>query len=202
MAQTRTILNRLTGAVIWSGEAETVKDALNAAIAARANLSWANLSRANLSGADLSGADLSWANLSGANLSRANLSRANLSRADLSGADLSWADLSGANLSRANLCPVIVLLSNLGALSDDLTADLMNYDAANYPNPKAFASWAKGGLCPYSGVKVQRVANFQERKDCWKPRRKLLTAFELMKRVIREKCKDSDYHDKPKAKKS
>jgi len=113
----------------------------------------------------------------------------------LSGADLSW-----ANLSRADLCPVMVLLSNLGALSDDLTSDLMNYDAANQPNPKAFAAWAKGGACPYSGVKVQRVANFSERKDCYKPRRKLLSAFELMKRVLVEKCKDSDYHPKKAAK--
>ena len=40
-----------TGAVIWEGEAETVEDAIHAAIAARANLSRANLSRANLSGA-------------------------------------------------------------------------------------------------------------------------------------------------------
>lgn len=149
MAMTRKILNRFTGAVIWEGEAETAKDALYAAISAKANLS---------------------------------------------GATLSWADLSGATL-----CPVLVLLSNLGALSDDLTSDLMNYDAANHPNPKAFAEWAKGGACPYSGVRVQRVAHFQERKECWKPRRKRLSAFELMKRVLVEKCKDSDYHPKTKS---
>ena len=41
---------------MWTGEAETVKDAIHAAIKARAHLSGANLSRANLSGADLSGA--------------------------------------------------------------------------------------------------------------------------------------------------
>ena len=50
---TRTIANWLTGAVIWEGEAETVKDAIHAAIHAGANLS----------GANLSGANLSWANL-------------------------------------------------------------------------------------------------------------------------------------------
>jgi hypothetical protein len=100
---TRKILDWRDDRVIWEGEAETVKDALYAAIAARANLSWADLSWANLSWANLSGANLSRANLSGANLSRADLSGADLSGADLSGANLSGADLSWANLSRANL---------------------------------------------------------------------------------------------------
>src|SRR3990167_841628 len=54
-----------TGAVIWEGEAATMRAALAAAILEKADLSGANLSRANLSRA---------------NLSRANLSRANLSR--------------------------------------------------------------------------------------------------------------------------
>jgi hypothetical protein len=167
----RTITRWDTGAVIWSGEAETVKDARHAAIAAEADLS-----RANLSGADLSGANLSWANLSGANLS--------------------WANLSGADLWGADLCPTMLLLSGMGRLSDDLTSDLMNYDAANHPDPAAFQRWADGGACPYEGVKVQRVANFSERRECWPPERQLLSAFELMKRVLRERCVDSDYHDK------
>jgi hypothetical protein len=59
------------GKVLWTGEADTLRTALIAAVASRADLSGANLSRANLSGANLSGA-----NLSGANLSRANLSGA------------------------------------------------------------------------------------------------------------------------------
>ena len=92
------IKNRWSGEIIFSIEADTWRFAVEAAIKAKANLSWANLSRANLSGADLSGANLSWANLSGADLSKANLSGA-----DLSWANLSWADLSRANLSRANL---------------------------------------------------------------------------------------------------
>jgi hypothetical protein len=98
----RTILNRFSGATIWSGEAATVKDAIHAAIAARADLSWADLSWA-----DLSGADLSWANLS---------------RADLSGADLSWANLSRANLSgakgvHAERCtPLLMLLDQPGPI--------------------------------------------------------------------------------------
>ena len=51
---TRQILDRWSGKVLWEGPAATVKDAIHAALAARANLSRANLSRANLSGATLS----------------------------------------------------------------------------------------------------------------------------------------------------
>jgi len=99
--------------ILFETDAENIGAAVEAAIAAKINLSDVNLSgaylsRANLSDADLSGANLSDANLSGADLSRANLSdadlsRADLSRANLSGADLSRAYLSGADLSGANL---------------------------------------------------------------------------------------------------
>ncbi|MGL4232670.1 MAG: pentapeptide repeat-containing protein [Casimicrobium sp.] len=73
-----------------------MREALEAACKARADLSGADLSGANLSGANLSGANLYGADLSGANLSGANLSGANLSGANLSGANLSGANLSGA----------------------------------------------------------------------------------------------------------
>ena len=90
---TITIRSRWTDAVLYSHETTderqasgfAMRDALEAATAARANLSGANLSGANLSGAYLSGANLSGANLSGANLSGANLSDANLS-------DAKWRD--------------------------------------------------------------------------------------------------------------
>ena len=92
---------RFTGSVLFGHEAEnnTLRITIEAAIAARADLSGANLSGADLSGANLSGANLSGADLSGANLSGADLSGADLSGAYLSGADLSGADLSGAYLS-------------------------------------------------------------------------------------------------------
>jgi len=124
------IKDRFTGAVLFECDTPdnvssglAVRDALEKAVAAGANLYGAdlygaNLSRANLYGANLSGANLYGANLSranlygaklygadlsGANLYGANLSRADLSRADLSGANLSRADLSGANLYGADL---------------------------------------------------------------------------------------------------
>jgi len=86
-------IKNIYGDVIFTSQAETLKDAVVDAVKSRANLSGANLSGADLYGANLYGADLYGANLSGADLYGANLS----------GADLSRANLYGANLSRANL---------------------------------------------------------------------------------------------------
>ena len=109
------IKDRFTGAVLFECDTPdnvssglAVRDALEKAVASRANLYRANLSGADLSGADLSRADLPGADLSGADLYRAdlygaNLYGANLYRANLSGADLYRANLSRANLSGANL---------------------------------------------------------------------------------------------------
>jgi hypothetical protein len=84
-----------------------VRDALEAACKAGANLAGANLAgadlaRANLAGADLARANLAWADLDGANLAGADLARANLAGADLAGAYLAGACLDGANLVGAN----------------------------------------------------------------------------------------------------
>ncbi len=129
-------INSIFGRVIWTGEAETVKDAIHAAIA------------------------------------------------------------SGANLSGANLCPVVVLLSFIDNVSPELCALLMRYDAANHPRSvEAFSVWAAGGACPYTSCRVQRVANFQEQREHWNPDAPVLSAFELMKLVLREKCANSDYHE-------
>jgi hypothetical protein len=92
------IFSRFDNSVLFEDASNSVKETLEAAIAAKAYLSGAYLS-----GADLSEAYLSGANLSEAYLSEAYLFEAYLSGANLSGADLSGADLSGANLYRANL---------------------------------------------------------------------------------------------------
>jgi len=82
------IKNRWTGSVLFEYEKEdnTLKDTVEQAVRAGANLSGANLEGANLSRANLSRANLSRANLLGANLEGANLSRANLLGANLLGA--------------------------------------------------------------------------------------------------------------------
>jgi hypothetical protein len=65
---TRRIVHRWNGSVLWEGEAETIKDALHAAIAARADLTGAVLTDADLTGADLTDADLTDAVLRDADL--------------------------------------------------------------------------------------------------------------------------------------
>lgn len=69
--------------VLWEGEAESVKDAVERATASYANLRYADLSGAYLAGANLCRADLREASLCGANLNGACLSGADLSGADL-----------------------------------------------------------------------------------------------------------------------
>ena len=116
--QTFEIKNRYTGAVIYSGGGESLRDVVVAAVKGGADLRGANLRGAYLRGANLGGADLGGAYLSGAylggaylcgaylrgaNLGGANLGGANLRSANLGGANLGCANLSGANLSGANL---------------------------------------------------------------------------------------------------
>jgi hypothetical protein len=126
-----------------------------------------------LRGADLRGADLREANLRGADLHEANLY----------GADLREADLPA---------PTIVLLASWGSLSDDLTLELMRYDASCYPSPAAFDLWATGsGPCPYENCKVTRAALFTEKRELWSPGPSL-RPYDLMVRVLKEKCKWED----------
>ena len=96
------IKHRYSG-VLWSGEAEDLREGLQKAIAAKVNLR----------GADLRGADLSGSNLSDSNLSGSNLSDSNLRGADLSGSNLSGSNLSGSNLSDSNLSDSNLSDSNL-----------------------------------------------------------------------------------------
>jgi uncharacterized protein YjbI with pentapeptide repeats len=163
------ILNRYNGSTIYKDEAESFSALVRAAILAHANLRSANLRSANLQYADLQYADLQSANLRSANLQ--------------------YADLRSANLRSANLpAPTIVLLANWGEVSETLTADLMLLDASAHSNADAFARWAAGGPCPYEGVKVQRIANFKERKDLW-GKGKPDTIYNLMVRLLKEKAK-------------
>jgi hypothetical protein len=180
--------------------ADIYKAYLSRADLSRADLSRADLSRADLSGAYLYRADLSRADLLDANISGAYLSRADLSKADLSGANLSEANLSGAYLYKSNLfganlkniknfSPASFLLADWGEVSDELCTELMRYDAANHPNPELFFEWARNnGSCPYNGISIDRAANFQEKKSLYSPGPSK-SAYELMKMVIKEKCK-------------
>jgi uncharacterized protein YjbI with pentapeptide repeats len=79
------IKHRYTNNVLYSCEAENMREAVLSAIKSSADLSSADLSSADLSSADLSSADLSSADLSFADLSFADLRFANLRSADLRG---------------------------------------------------------------------------------------------------------------------
>jgi hypothetical protein len=128
------ITNWLTGETILDVEAESVKAAVEAAIAIKTNFAYADLRRANLSDANLRRADLRDADLRDANLRRADLSDANLRRADLRDANLRdanlrRADLRDANLRRAdlrdaNLSDANLRDANLTPIRDDFWAVL------------------------------------------------------------------------------
>ncbi|WP_130075824.1 pentapeptide repeat-containing protein [Acinetobacter baumannii] len=110
MTQKFEIKNRWTKEVLFTCDIPEgmesgmiARHAVEAAIAADANLRGADLYDANLRGANLRGADLRGADLRGANLRGADLYDANLRGADLYGADLYGADLYDAKLRGADL---------------------------------------------------------------------------------------------------
>ena len=152
---------------------------------------------------DLSGSNLSYSNLSGSDLRGSNLSGSDLSGSNLSGSDLSYSDLRGSNLSGSNLSnsnlrgsdlpsPTMMLLADWYVCSDSLTLALMRFDASNHPTPDAFLAWGKGGPCPYADTKIQRSADFTEKRSLIKAnflRLRVKSAFDLMQALIAEKCK-------------
>jgi len=136
-------------------------------------------------------ADLRCANLQYANLRGADLQYANLQYADLQGANLRGADLRGADLP----APTMLLLADWGAVSPGLCRELMRYDAANAPDgTKRFNAWVKGGRYPYADLKIQRVAYFTQDRWHWRPG-PAKSAYDLMVMCLRERCKNSDYHE-------
>jgi hypothetical protein len=187
-------IKSMSGKVLYEAAVDTLTAALVLAITSGANLCGADLRGADLRGADLRGADLRGANLYGANLYGANLCGANLRGADLRGANLRGADLYGADLRGADLyganlpSPTVVLLANWGNVTDKLCRDLMTYDAACHPDPTLFTKWAEGGPCPYIAIKIERAASFTEVKALWKENLPLCRPYDLMIRVLEEKC--------------
>ena len=103
------IQSRWTGAVLYSGEHESVKEAVEAAVRADAYLTGADLTGANLTGAYLTGANLTGANLTGANLTDAYLTDAYLTGAKV-GAGADEAVLAGSR--------PIVQIGPIGSRSD------------------------------------------------------------------------------------
>ena len=179
-----------------------------------ADLSSASLRHANFSGADLDGAALNSADLQNADLSRSRLYAANLAGACLQDATLQGAELHGVNLFYAYLrnadlrgarLPSVtaVLLADWGRLPSNLTALALAYDASCHPDPNAFSRWAQGSrfVYPYPApparsIEVERACNFQERREHWDPTLPAPRPYDLMVALIRECCRDSDFHNK------
>lgn len=157
------------------GKAILYREDLHGANLYGVNLRTANLCEANLSRADMRQMDLHGANLSEADLRMATLCEANLTRADLTGADMREADLHRANLGGAYLrganlweCEydlLGILRIDMGALSADLTLELMRWDAL-YCGTEAMDDWARGGDCPFEGTKT-RPFIFHESQGLW-----------------------------------
>jgi hypothetical protein len=108
-----------TGTVLHRSEADTMRAAVEEAVAARANLAGAYLARA-----DLTGAYLAVAYLAGANLAGANLALADLTRANLAGANLAGPNLAGANLALATLIGArpVLMIGPIGSRAAYLTS--------------------------------------------------------------------------------
>ena len=98
-------IKSVSGKVLFELEKEnnTIKETLEQAVKANANLGNANLGNANLGNANLGNANLINANLEYANLRYANLEYANLRNANLRNANLGYANLEYANLTSASL---------------------------------------------------------------------------------------------------
>jgi uncharacterized protein YjbI with pentapeptide repeats len=123
-----------SGAVIYkSDKVKTIKDLVQEALKAGADLSEANLAAADLQAikigengvAIFKGANLSRAMLSASTLSGADFSRANLSHATFFGAKLHRACFAGANLMGASL-----IKADLSS-ADFTGANLMGADMTN-----------------------------------------------------------------------
>jgi len=172
------------------------KTAISLAIKKQVSLRGANLQNWYLAGTSLVGANFAGANLRGAVIRSCDLRNVDFEEANLKGAVLTYSMLGNSYFNKANLrgaqlpSPTMVLLAYWGELSDQLTADLMLWDSLNHPDPSSFDKWANGGDCPYMVQKeVSRAANFKEKAYLW-GKGKECKPYDLMKRVLAEKCPD------------
>ena len=98
------IKHKKTQVVLFEIDAENLKEAVVAAIKAKADLAGAYLAGADLAGADLAGANLAGADLRGANLAGADLSELIAQRTILPDGDLiGWKKLSKGAICKLSI---------------------------------------------------------------------------------------------------
>jgi hypothetical protein len=151
--------------ILWSGEAESLREAVIKAVAAGADLTGADLTDAYLPRAYLTDAYLTGADLTDAYLPRANLTDANLADANLAGANLTDAYLTGADLTRANLTGADLTGADLTGA--DLTgADLTDAYLTGARNVPASISAAAAPLDPVAERqrRTERAARLRGRR--------------------------------------
>ena len=103
---------------------------------------------------------------------------------DLEKAQSGDKNLRGADLRGARYSVFSVLQSYLGELSDDLTTELMKWDAHATPTPSKFMEWKKGGECP--AQKHLRIANFKEDRELFRQGKPTMTLWELWEAIAKE----------------
>ena len=178
-------LKNIFGEVIFSAAVETIAELVSRAVAAKTDLYGASLDGARLDGASLVRASLVRASLDGASLDGARLDGASLD-----GASLVLASLDGASLDGSTLpAPTVILLARWGEVSEQLCADLMEYDCWVHGDRFAFDVYgAAPDKCPFSGHLETRAANFKEHASVWrKGIGKLCSPRDLMLRLFAEK---------------
>jgi hypothetical protein len=142
------IKHRYSGAMIYAGDGDCLRDVVKEAVKFGAELRDGDLSDADLSGAYLSGAYLRGAYLRGAYLRGAHLIGAYLRDADLSGAYLRGAHLIGAYLRDADLRDADLRGADLSG-ADLRGADLIGVrDVINAGDPNGWPAfgWHRGGV--------------------------------------------------------
>lgn len=128
------IPHRHSGCPLWSGAADTIRDAAEAAVRAGVCLEFADFRGADLRGASLRGASLRGADFRGASLYHTDLRDADLRDADLRYTDLCSADfrdavLRGASFSFADLCSADFRGARMNWQSRELASELLRRDA-------------------------------------------------------------------------
>ena len=102
-----TTIYSITGETLYQSSHQSLKEAVEAAVADGVSLKNANLHNANLHNASLRNANLAYADLSGASMKHANLAHADLSGANLHNASLYCTNLLYASLTDVNLATAL-----------------------------------------------------------------------------------------------